>query len=95
MNNENIREHIERQIRICKDMKQLDVDIVIKNNAERHLDFYETIDKEHKALEIIKEKDVNPIDIRCCETVEQYNVKENGFIRLTKEEFNLLKEVLS
>ena len=50
--------------------------------------------KKTKALEIIKEKDVSPIDIRCCETVEQYNVKENGFIRLTKEEFNLLKEVL-
>ena len=50
--------------------------------------------KKTRALEIIKEKDVSPIDIRCCETVEQYNVKENGFIRLTKEEFDLLKEVL-
>lgn len=47
-----------------------------------------------KALEIIKNKDVNPIDIRCCDTIEQYNVKENGNVPLIQEEFDLLKEVL-
>jgi len=50
--------------------------------------------KKLKAFEIIKDKDVNPIDIRCCDTVEQYNVKENGNIPLIKEEFDILKEVL-
>lgn len=50
--------------------------------------------KKLKALEIIKEKDVNPIDIRCCDTVEQYNIKENGNTPLSQEEYNLLKEVL-
>lgn len=49
--------------------------------------------KEHEALRIIVEKDVNLADIRCCATVEQYNVKENGNIPLTRKEFNLLKEV--
>lgn len=51
-------------------------------------------EKKLKVLEIIKEKDVNPIDIRCCNTVEQYNVKENGNTPLTKEEFDVVKEAL-
>ena len=64
---------------------------------------YENVEEKHKilslddldnrltALEVINDKDVSPIDIRCCDTVEQYNVKENGNIPLTQEEFDLLK----
>lgn len=50
--------------------------------------------KKLEALEIIKVKNVNSIDIRCCDTVEQYNAKENGNTPLTKEEYELLKKEL-
>ena len=58
--------------------------------------------KEHKALEIIKKKNVNIKLLKASSTVEQYNDElirvlgrwfaEREF--LTLEEFNLLKEVL-
>ena len=47
-----------------------------------------------KAFDIIYDKDVNPIDIRYCSTVEQYNIKENDNIPLTGEEFLILKTTL-
>ena len=52
--------------------------------------------KEHKALEIIKEKEVNMQVFNQCEDVETYNkvyIKQKDR-QLTQEEFNLLKEVL-
>lgn len=48
-----------------------------------------------KAFDIIKDKDVNPVDIRCCSTTEQYNMKENGNTPLTEVEFLILKIALS
>ena len=59
--------------------------------------------KEHKALEIIKEKNVAVAMLKSCGTVERYNTiafdeersKDKNYARkLTEEEFNLLKEVL-
>ena len=62
---------------------------------------YETIkqallkaEKEHKALEIIKEKLVDVFKLYNCKTVEEYNQAQYRDCMLTKEEFNLLKEVL-
>ena len=55
---------------------------------------FKCIEKELKALEIIKKKQVDISSLNCSNTLTQYNVKENGFISLTKEEFDLLKEVL-
>lgn len=50
--------------------------------------------KEHKALDIIKEKKVNILLLELTENVDEYNerIVPNG--RLTDEEFNLLKEIL-
>ena len=53
-------------------------------------------EKEHKALEIIKEKEVNMQVFNQCEDVETYNkvyIKQKDR-QLTQEEFNLLREVL-
>lgn len=58
----------------------------------------EDIEKSLKALEIIKEKDVDIYILRKCKTVDEYNSKIVhivGEIReLTEDEFNLLKETL-
>ena len=57
---------------------------------------YEVIEKSLKALEIIKEKEVNMQVFNQCEDVETYNkvyIKQKDR-QLTQEEFNLLKEVL-
>lgn len=51
-------------------------------------------EKEHKALEIIKEKLVDVFKLYNCKTVEEYNQAQYRDCMLTKEEFNLLKEVL-
>lgn len=79
------------------------IEVALRNYEKLNKDYSRVVDekielaimcaKEHEALRIIVEKDVNLADIRCCATVEQYNVKENGNIPLTQEEFNLLKEV--
>lgn len=49
--------------------------------------------KEHKALEIIKEKDVDIFMLRRFKTLEAYNnyAKENKMKELTEEEFDTLK----
>ena len=49
--------------------------------------------KKEKVLEIIKEKVWDIGAVRIAKTLEDYNLKENGFVRLTQEEFDLLKEV--
>jgi hypothetical protein len=62
-------------------------------------DDYFAIEKELKALEIIKEKDVHIVWLKESKTLEAYNKeleKRRMFDRLlTQEEFNLLKEVLN
>lgn len=63
-------------------------------SIDEAIDCLETIEKAVKALDIIREKQVDISSLNCAETVEQYNIKENGFIPLTQEEFELLKEVL-
>ena len=51
--------------------------------------------KEHKALEIIKEKTVSIFQLSCCKNVNEYNDLKFKFSeKLTEEEFNLLKAVL-
>ena len=51
-------------------------------------------EKEHKALEIIKEKLVDVFKLYNCKTIEEYNQAQYRDCMLTKEEFNLLKEVI-
>ena len=53
------------------------------------------VEKELKALEIIKEKEVNVYDFKEYESKYEYNkhTKEE-FQELTQEEYDLLKEVL-
>ena len=68
----------------------------IVNDYEKEFDILE---KELKALEIIKEKTINIVILRCCEILEEYNsiiiTKYNGKKHLINEqEFELLKEVL-
>ena len=52
------------------------------------------VEKEHKALEIIKEKLVDVFKLYNCKTIEEYNQAQYRDCMLTQEEFNLLKEVL-
>lgn len=58
---------------------------------------YEAVEKSLKALEIIKEKQVNVGALSVFDTLEQYNhfckMFEN-LIELTQQEYDLLKEVL-
>ena len=53
---------------------------------------FATVEKELKALEIIKEKLVDVNWLYGCEELEDYNWCNN--CELTQEEFDLLKEVL-
>lgn len=58
---------------------------------------YQIIEKSLKALEIIKEKEVDIHNLLISETVEQYNSYTHwlGYKgNLTQEEYDLLKEVL-
>ena len=55
---------------------------------------YQFLEKSLKALEIIKEKNVNIYQIKYMETLDDYNSVRGEEDRLTEEEFNLLKEVL-
>ena len=66
------------------------LDEVIKETDE-----YKVIEKELKALEIVKEKFVNFVLLKEAKNVQEYN---NGvyyfpIMRLTQDEFDLLKEV--
>lgn len=57
---------------------------------------FETLMKEHKALEIIKKKNVCIHDLKKSETLKEYNsCREWGDEELTQKEYKLLKEVLS
>ena len=54
---------------------------------------FETLMKEHKALEILKNKRVNLEYLKCCDTYEQYCLI-CSYANIVQEEFDLLKEVL-
>ncbi len=57
---------------------------------------YQIIEKSLKALEIIKEKQVNVGDFIRCKSIEDYNdyCCYNEKEQLTREEYDLLKKVL-
>lgn len=55
---------------------------------------FKQVRMELEALEIIKEKLVDVFKLYNCKTVEEYNQAQYRDCMLTKEEFNLLKEVL-
>jgi len=54
----------------------------------------ETIEKELKALEIVKKKRVIMTWIYDCKSIHEYNSLVIGKYMLTEEEYDLLKEVL-
>ena len=63
------------------------------------VEYKKTIEKELKALEIIKKKEVNVNTlinriIGAIEPLEFYNEKVSENLKLTQEEFDLLKEVV-
>lgn len=60
---------------------------------EKLKDSLDTIEKELKALEIVKKKLVDVNWLKGCDELEDYNFCNN--IELTQEEYNLLKEVLN
>ena len=60
----------------------------------RLTNFNDERDKKAKALEIIKEKDVDVVALRLSKNLEQYNCKEDGRNCLIQKEYDLLKEVL-
>jgi len=55
---------------------------------------YKLIEKELKALEIIKTKKVNVMIFLGCDNLEEYNKHPLTWNYLTQEEYDLLKEVL-
>ncbi len=59
---------------------------------EEHNFEYELIEKELKALQIIKEKLVDVNWLKGCDVLEDYNWVNN--CELEQEEYDLLKEVL-
>lgn len=96
-------EYIQRQIYIVKqqikgsNMKIMVTDAVTKQQYdynENKLQTLESIEKSIKALEIIKKKTVDIWLIQNKKTLKQYNLLVDESRQLTKEEFNLLKEVL-
>ena len=51
--------------------------------------------KYKKAWEVVKEKNVNVSDLKCCDSVEAYNIFIGTIeYQLTEEEFELIKEML-
>lgn len=57
--------------------------------------FWLDLERKLKALEIIKEKDVDVIALKISINLKQYNCKEDGRCPLTQEEYDLLKEVFN
>lgn len=60
-------------------------------NINKSLDI---IEKELKALEIIKNKSVMVFLLKVCKNINEYNEHTSSVDELTQEEFVLLKEVL-
>ena len=50
-------------------------------------------EKEHKALEIFKNKLVNVVELALAEDLDHYNLEVLNEMELTQEEYDLLKEV--
>ena len=69
---------------------ELDEDVDFWEIRNAHL----LVEKSLKALEIIKEKNVDIWLIQNKKTLKQYNSMVDESRKLTQEEFNLLKEVL-
>ena len=79
---------------------------ISREQANEFVEEVEVVEKKVKALEIIKEKNVGILDLRECidrefmenipNALEYYNERYtvNEGMKLTQEEFNLLKEVL-
>lgn len=70
--------------------------LIINWGLQKNPQWEETIEKEIKALEIIKEKGIILQFIKETYSVEQYNAGVEGTLvkKLTQEEYDLLKEVL-
>ena len=78
--------------RICEHLDLDDEYFYLKNGEKTD---YEIIKKSLKALEIIKEKEVNVGLLSRCANAERYNKGICYELRyLTQEEYDLLKEVL-
>ena len=71
-------------------LKELSKMVFIYGGVEQ----YKIIEKELKALEIIKNKKINLEYLKCCETYEQYKTVCSYWNEITKEEYDLLKDVL-
>ena len=67
---------------------------VSTDSREEQIKDLELIEKELKALEIIKEKEVNVFIFLHSGDLETYNNMVEDNRKLTQEEFDLLKEVL-
>ena len=85
----------------CKDFEEFDECCAVIEKALKEWEIWKDALEtgeyecpEKKALEIIKEKDVDIIALRIATSLEQYNCKEDGRCPLTQEEYDLLKEVL-
>lgn len=76
---------------------KLDLNGEMYNSLEDMYEPYKTIEKELKALEIIKKKCVDVVGLvrRDFDDVEDYNYYVQEWQKLTQEEFDLLKEVFS
>ena len=83
-----------------QDIKELEVADGPEITVEDILPYKcEQVEKSLKALEIIKEKQVDVCELKICideyeDSLYQYNKRTIEKFRLTKEEFNLLKEML-
>ena len=78
-------------------LNKIDNEVLYGVYAQEHYSNELTIiRKSLKALEIIKEKNVDIRWIEVCDTVKDYNKGKDEHLNyeLTLEEFNLLKEVL-
>jgi len=70
-----------------------------EEEAKETKNAFKVVEKSLKALEIIKNKQVDVCELKICideyeDSLYQYNKRTIEKFRLTKEEFNLLKEVL-
>ena len=78
-------------------LRKLEMSAVCDKNMtiEQAEELREIIERELKALEISTKKRVNFIIFCGCDTLEEYNKHPLSWWKLTQEEYDLLKEVLS
>lgn len=77
---------------MSKELKALETEFKEKINAIENAQL--KIHKFEKAWKIIKEKDVNFYYLSNCHFTGDYNYKVAEYMRLTKQEFELVKEML-